>query len=266
MQHHHVLNCQSTRSSTQSLPAKRTTLAEEQAAAVQHLVSNRPNVPKPKPKAARTKSQQSPRSKQIQPTQPIKPKVKQSTTASSRRGKAKAPASPAKTEPPGTGPLETVEPEVVSEHDSTYDDHEQHSRLLSLPPELRNYIYSFALVNPTDPVRIHHSRPYVREPALLRVNQQVRQEAMSVFYREEVFVTEGSVTVGKFLRTADERAIRSLRRVHQTTGQPRSKNDAITRLTMVFREFKSRGLRKDVMRFQINTENGLKWRTLEQML
>lgn len=68
------------------------------------------------------------------------------------------------------------------------------SGFLALPAEIRNRIYSLALVNP-DPVRIPFST-YKRldlEPGLLATNKQIRAEAPKMFYAENTFVCSGDV-------------------------------------------------------------------------
>lgn len=57
------------------------------------------------------------------------------------------------------------------------------SRLLALPAELRNNIYTFALVN-TEPVDIDSS---CNEPGLLLVNRQIRAEARKIYYTSNQF-------------------------------------------------------------------------------
>ena len=58
--------------------------------------------------------------------------------------------------------------------------------LLSVPPEIRNIIYRIVLVEG----KIHGGtfEQLSPQPALLQVNRQVRQEALSIFYRENQFV------------------------------------------------------------------------------
>jgi hypothetical protein len=54
---------------------------------------------------------------------------------------------------------------------------------LNLPAEIRNQIYNDALVKDNNnTIKIGSSALYIREPALLLVNKQVRNEAMPVFY------------------------------------------------------------------------------------
>ena len=56
------------------------------------------------------------------------------------------------------------------------------SRLLDLPPELRNSIYRLALRN-IRPIKPLTGRP----PALVQANKQIRAEATSIYYAENTF-------------------------------------------------------------------------------
>lgn len=49
------------------------------------------------------------------------------------------------------------------------------SRLLALPAELRNRIYYFAVVE-DHPIDVSKTRGHIRESALLRTSQQLRNE------------------------------------------------------------------------------------------
>ncbi|KAF7198520.1 hypothetical protein HII31_00259 [Pseudocercospora fuligena] len=58
-------------------------------------------------------------------------------------------------------------------------------RLLDLPPELRNRIYEYVVVeeNILIPSICHHrERTYAVQPAITKVNRQIRDESLSVFY------------------------------------------------------------------------------------
>lgn len=63
----------------------------------------------------------------------------------------------------------------------------QPSRLLSIPPELRNRIYRNVLL---DPGRINVSATGFTEPELLLTCKQIRSEAMGIFYNECTFVLD----------------------------------------------------------------------------
>ncbi|KAK0266213.1 hypothetical protein LTR91_003491 [Friedmanniomyces endolithicus] len=55
--------------------------------------------------------------------------------------------------------------------------------LLRLPPELRNAIYSYVLVDPPEVLVTNHWRP----PALLSMSKQVRREALKIYFAENIF-------------------------------------------------------------------------------
>lgn len=57
------------------------------------------------------------------------------------------------------------------------------SKLLSLPPEIRNIIYRYALVEGL--IRVIQDPP--PQPALLQLNRQVRDEAIQIYYQENCF-------------------------------------------------------------------------------
>jgi hypothetical protein len=62
-----------------------------------------------------------------------------------------------------------------------------HSLLLSLPPEIRNIIYRYALVE--DEIEIDPPMsPVPEQPSLLQTNRQVRAEASDIYYKENEFV------------------------------------------------------------------------------
>ena len=56
--------------------------------------------------------------------------------------------------------------------------------ILALPPELRNKIYRFILVSGNE---IRLAGDARSQPAILRVNRQIRQEAISIYYSENEF-------------------------------------------------------------------------------
>ncbi|CAK4033259.1 Hypothetical predicted protein [Lecanosticta acicola] len=64
--------------------------------------------------------------------------------------------------------------------------------LLNLPAELRNRIYEYAVIS-SDRLLVpstckHDDRPTAQQPALTKVNRQVREETIKTFYAENVFV------------------------------------------------------------------------------
>lgn len=63
------------------------------------------------------------------------------------------------------------------------------SPLLNLPPELRNRIYRFALIEPNT-VHVHRAGWSFHQPALLKSCRQIRHEALGLFYLENKICTE----------------------------------------------------------------------------
>ncbi|KAK4954957.1 hypothetical protein LTR10_007149 [Elasticomyces elasticus] len=61
--------------------------------------------------------------------------------------------------------------------------------LLGLPPEMRNAIYRYVLVNP-DPLEVSPGRPYAYKPAFLGTCRQIRAEADGIFMNENTFTTD----------------------------------------------------------------------------
>ncbi|KAK5704101.1 hypothetical protein LTR97_003114 [Elasticomyces elasticus] len=61
--------------------------------------------------------------------------------------------------------------------------------LLGLPPEMRNAIYRYVLVNP-DPLEVSPGRPYAYKPAFLSTCRQIRAEADGIFMNENTFTTD----------------------------------------------------------------------------
>ncbi len=63
---------------------------------------------------------------------------------------------------------------------------EPESLLFTLPPELRDMIYDFAL----GPKRFHLSHA-TRDPVIIQLSQQIRLEALPRFYRHTIFCFNG---------------------------------------------------------------------------
>ena len=57
---------------------------------------------------------------------------------------------------------------------------------LSLSPEVRNIIYRFAIVE-DGLIVIHQQSPPPQQPGLLQVSRQIRQEAIDIYYQENLF-------------------------------------------------------------------------------
>ncbi|KAK5721887.1 hypothetical protein LTR15_006480 [Elasticomyces elasticus] len=68
-------------------------------------------------------------------------------------------------------------------------------RLLILPPELRTQIWELVLITP-QPLNVGQSSPTPRtilqQPALTRVNRQIREECLPIFYGQNTFLVEDS--------------------------------------------------------------------------
>ena len=60
------------------------------------------------------------------------------------------------------------------------------SRLLSLPPEIRNIIYRYALVD-GKMIYIRYPHNLTGAPGVLQVNRQLRSETVDIYYKENTF-------------------------------------------------------------------------------
>lgn len=58
--------------------------------------------------------------------------------------------------------------------------------LLSLPPEMRNRIYRYVLLE-TEPIRTTPSRTPPPQPGLLSTCRQIRKESLDIYYQENKF-------------------------------------------------------------------------------
>ena len=86
------------------------------------------------------------------------------------------------------------------------------SGLLRLPSELRNYIYTEALIEDCD-ININLPKPLAVEPGLLHVCTLIRKEARPIFYADNAFLLlERSVRKGVLSRLSPEK-LRLLRLV-----------------------------------------------------
>lgn len=142
--------------------------------------------------------------------------------------------------------------------------------LLDLPTELRDYIYAL-VVQQHEPIRLPYhtsvapfttiSRP--PEPALLAVNRQIRMEAMSVFYGDNVFRCSRPDTARSFLRELNECQIKRLRKLEILFGpsSPRIQAD----LHQLGSEFSGRGLRKEAVWMRVPFRHGSPWSRLTDM-
>lgn len=116
-------------------------------------------------------------------------------------------------------------------------------------------------------IDIAPERPFVKEPALLAVNRQVRSEAMSLWYAEHDFRIMGSNPAVKFLRSRDDQQLRSIRALYfsseKSDKMKREPRAWLTHLQSktetLMREFEERGLRKSALRFQVWHQEALGW-------
>ncbi|KAK4494113.1 hypothetical protein PRZ48_014411 [Zasmidium cellare] len=90
--------------------------------------------------------------------------------------------------------------------------------LMDLPPELRNSIYEMAVLKDklfddgnTD---IYYKRFKIPEPGLLRVCKQIRDEALPIFYGDNIFRCANMYSTVKFLCRLSPRKLAALRTVH----------------------------------------------------
>lgn len=135
---------------------------------------------------------------------------------------------------------------------------------LSLPAEIRNEIYSLALVE-CSPVTIRSARPYLLEPGLLATNRQVRSEVLGIWYGENVFEIDGSSPAVKFLRATSDNKLRALRYLHIVTTFMRDADSIDTRIRQLLREFEPRGLDKQAIRFMMSVTDGFVWANLAKL-
>ncbi|KAK4544355.1 hypothetical protein LTR36_004246 [Oleoguttula mirabilis] len=93
------------------------------------------------------------------------------------------------------------------------------SPLLKLPAELRNYIYTLAIVE-NKPIRLEFSilsKPHPLEPTMLAVNWQVRRESLPIFYGRNIFSAANSLDTTTFLRHISADKLKMLRGVQAFT-------------------------------------------------
>ena len=135
---------------------------------------------------------------------------------------------------------------------------------LDLPAELRNEIYTYALVERI-PIDVNHSRPYLREPAMLFVSRQVRPEALSVWYGENKFLIEGSSPAVKFLRSLAPLKLRCLRNVLVSVTNISPASYARERISKMMHEFGRGGMRRQAIHFEVNAVGYLEWMNLDQL-
>ncbi|KAJ0116600.1 hypothetical protein J7T55_009750 [Diaporthe amygdali] len=66
---------------------------------------------------------------------------------------------------------------------------ERFFRFLDLPPEIRNIVYSYSTVYraEADHLRVSKCLPNLRQPPITRVNRQIRNECLAIFYEMHHF-------------------------------------------------------------------------------
>jgi hypothetical protein len=92
-----------------------------------------------------------------------------------------------------------------SQRSDTAIDHDAHdSRLLALPPELRNAVYRSVLVNPEGIVLTPQGfrAAVATAKKLLNICKQIQQEAEGVFYQENNFILAPMVCSGWMTRAS----------------------------------------------------------------
>lgn len=138
--------------------------------------------------------------------------------------------------------------------------------ILDLPAEIRNDIWSM-LVLQQPAISVSPFRPFVKEPALLAVNRQIRSEAMSIWYAEHDFQIDGSSPAVKFLRSRNDQQLRSMRSLCISSEKSKDMRDAPRtwaehsrkKLETLMREFEPRGLRRKALKFQVIKEDAITW-------
>lgn len=242
---------QSTRSATKSLPEKKKTLAELQAAS---------SHPKPKPVLKKRKRDDS--TKQTGATaseldvhlnQPEAP----DTAAAASPEPAKKPTKKSRkavTKKSNAREAQSAEEPALPDqlHNWNGSSDPTRCRLLDLPPELRNEIYSYILSS--EVIMLGNSTPHIPEPAILAVNRQVRSETLSLFYADNTFAISGSSPANKLLRNMSDEKLRALGSLRIITGQPMSHEYIQTRIEQFNRDFKPRGLSRLTMMFQLDSD------------
>ncbi|KAK3636493.1 hypothetical protein LTR56_014119 [Elasticomyces elasticus] len=108
--------------------------------------------------------------------------------------------------------------------------------LLGLPAELRNFIFELAIISP-HPLRaglsvrweselaVSQTKVSPGQPALARVNRQLRDECLAIFYGQNAFLVDRSILSGHELRSwwrkfANEHAQKHLRHLVYRFSSP----------------------------------------------
>lgn len=141
---------------------------------------------------------------------------------------------------------------------------EAKTTFLSLPAEIRNEIYSLAIVEPVT-LNIRSVHPYLLEPGLLATNRQVRSEALGIWYSGNAFEIDGSSPAVKFLRATSDDKLRALRCFRIFTTFLPAAGYIDTRINQLLREFQPRGLDKQTIHFMVSVTDGFEWVNLARL-
>ena len=153
-------------------------------------------------------------------------------------------------------------------------------RLLRLPPELRNRIYSLAIIE-QDPIKIpltiiEPSGPSVSEPALLAVNREVRAETLAIFWGANTFISGSMWMAYHFLNRLSSDKVSRLRNIRVCFDIPSEAGahrdwvlDHISGITSKIEwRHRDEGLREDAISVIVTSgiENGgLVWKSLTEI-
>jgi hypothetical protein len=74
---------------------------------------------------------------------------------------------------------------TVDEDSEVREAEQQHFHFLDLPPELRNMMYKFALVEGKG--NVIDITPQLKPPGLLAACRQIRQECLQIWYHQNTF-------------------------------------------------------------------------------
>lgn len=81
---------------------------------------------------------------------------------------------------------------------------------LDLPPEIRNIIYEYAVVQ-DKPIRFTYDKGRAaRQPYLARVNRQIRWECLPIFYGQNIFATPEIYTFLQALTPENRKSVQNL--------------------------------------------------------
>ncbi|KAK5121489.1 hypothetical protein LTR85_005322 [Meristemomyces frigidus] len=134
------------------------------------------------------------------------------------------------------------------------------SPLLKLPAEIRNAIYTLALVK-DEPINVGYFEAFLREPGLLAANRQIRREGMPIFYGANTFISRQIDTATRFLAHLNDDKVKMLQGVaillaldygseELVTVRLRAVDDAVKRWR---EEHSARGLREDAILVEVTT-------------